>query len=421
MMERVERIERAVVDQCELLLASDAFDAWKGAESIRPNDHIVFNNSFLLREGQSTIKNVHYLAIRVDENGGFLLPPIIITMKSRITSQFKRLPAKVIGEYDTADLRTAILEQLPLLGSIMFSLVGRIGDPEAAEVDLVGVSWAQVLRYSPNQISAAELLNDAIILGDITSLDSTWAAVQATAAHHEIDITALSDIFETAFHALQETVARPVDLTDIVDEAPSILSNMLVRIQQQVKAFSEALFIHRDKSDDDEVYNELLRVAYNFADGARAFLSLMVGICDLKPLIFWLTVFEQVELAHCFTKLPFSLVGKGKPSLERYRSVIADARNQAFHDLFAFDHPFKVDLAGDAFRSPKLRLFRGYGKRNDPALTFEDRGLVELLQSLTRTSEHPVPLGFWDGNQDIMNAVVDAVGALRRALVVVAE
>jgi hypothetical protein len=80
--------------------------------------------------------------------------------------------------------------------------------------------------------------------------------------------------------------------------------------------------------------------------------------------------------------------------LERYRSVIADARNQAFHDVFAFDHPFNVKLPGDALRAPELRLFREYKSRNDPALNFEDRGLVEFFEALTRTSERPVPVGF---------------------------
>lgn len=47
--ERVNRIEKAVVDECELLLASDAFDTWKGAESIRHNDLVVVNNSFFAK------------------------------------------------------------------------------------------------------------------------------------------------------------------------------------------------------------------------------------------------------------------------------------------------------------------------------------------------------------------------------------
>lgn len=47
--ERVSRIAKAVVDECALLLASDAFDTWKGAESIRPNDLVAVNNFFLRR------------------------------------------------------------------------------------------------------------------------------------------------------------------------------------------------------------------------------------------------------------------------------------------------------------------------------------------------------------------------------------
>ncbi len=419
--ERVNRIEKAVVDECELLLASDAFDTWRGAESIRPNDLVVVNNSFLFREGRSTVKNVNYLGIQIDETGKFTLPPIIVPTRSRINSQFKRISQKTVSQYSTSDLRTAISDQLPGLGTIIFSLVGRIGDPEAADVDLPGVPWAQVLRYSPNQTHTVEILDGVLSFGDISSLDVAWSAVQTKSTDLDLDIEALSDVFESAFHVLEEAVTCPVDLKDIMEDAPSILGNVFFRIHEQVGAFSEALAMHQEKPGDGEAYNELLRLAYNFADGVRGFLNLMVGICDLKPLIFWLTVFEQVELAHRFAKLPFSLVGKGKPSLERYRSVVADARNQAFHDLFAFDHPFKINLESDALRSPQLRLFRAYGRRSDPALTFEDRDLVELFQSLTRTSERPVPLGFWDGNQEVMNAVVEAIGALRRALVVVAE
>ena len=107
--------------------------------------------------------------------------------------------------------------------------------------------------------------------------------------------------------------------------------------------------------------------------------------------------------------------------MEKYRSVVADSRNQTFHDLFAFDHPFKINPGNDALRPPQLRLFREHGRRNDSVHTLEDRNPVELFQSLARTSKRPVPLGFWDGNLEVMNVVVEAVGALRRALVVVAE
>ena len=90
------------------------------------------------------------------------------------------------------------------------------------------------------------------------------------------------------------------------------------------------------------------------------------------------------------------MIGKAKPSFERYRNVISSARNRAFHDVFAFGRPFHVRLPGDAFRSAELRLFQEYSRRSRPGLDFEDRALVELLAGFTRVSERPVPLGFWD-------------------------
>jgi hypothetical protein len=118
-------------------------------------------------------------------------------------------------------------------------------------------------------------------------------------------------VFEAAFHSLREAATRPVDPADVSDGAPSILGNVLHRMQSQTDAFADALAEHRKRPDDTDVYNELLRIAYNFADGARSFLGLMVGICDLKPLVFWLTVFEQVDLAHRFAKLRSPSSAKG--------------------------------------------------------------------------------------------------------------
>jgi hypothetical protein len=163
-----------------------------------------------------------------------------------------------------------------------------------------------------------------------------------------------------------------------------------------------------------------MRIAYNFADGAKNLISLVVGLSDLKPLLSWLTISTQCELAERFGDLPFSLVGKAKPSLDKYRSLIAGARNRTFHDLFAFGRPFRAPLKGSAFEAASLRLFREYKARNSSALEFNDRELVELLQSFTRAAEQPVPLGFWEKDLAVMRGVEDLSAALHRALVLVA-
>jgi hypothetical protein len=117
---------------------------------------------------------------------------------------------------------------------------------------------------------------------------------------------------------------------------------------------------------------------------------------------------------------PFSLVGSAKPSLSRYRSVIAGARNRTFHDIFSIGRPFRVRLSGDAFQHPQLTLFREHGRR-DPALTYADRELVELLEGFTRAAEAPVPGGFWETNLDVMDAVVAVARAVRDALLLLAR
>jgi hypothetical protein len=128
---------------------------------------------------------------------------------------------------------------------------------------------------------------------------------------------------------------------------------------------------------------------------------------------------NQCELAERFGDLPFSLVGKAKPSLQKYRSLIAGARNRTFHDLFASGRSFRAPLKSTAFEAASLRLFREYKARSSPALEFRDRELVELLQGFTRAAEQPVPLGFWENDLAVMRAVEDVAVALHQALVLV--
>jgi hypothetical protein len=149
-------------------------------------------------------------------------------------------------------------------------------------------------------------------------------------------------------------------------------------------------------------------------------ITLVVGLSDLKPLLFWLTIAAQSDLTDKFAELPFALVGKAKPSLDRYRTLIAGARNQAFHDVFAFGRPFNVRLGPDAIRDPELHLFREYSRKHGPALDFEDRQVVELLEGLTRVAERPMPMGFWDKNSSVMEGVAEVARALLAGLLLVA-
>ncbi len=115
---RIQRTHKAVVDECELLLASDAFDAWKGAETLQVGDLIACNNSFLYREGQSTTKSSFYLGIEVSAGPNFTLPPVVVTANSRINSQFKRLAARELSKYEIGDLTLPSANSFPDLARL---------------------------------------------------------------------------------------------------------------------------------------------------------------------------------------------------------------------------------------------------------------------------------------------------------------
>jgi hypothetical protein len=313
--QRIERISSAVTDQAECILSSEAFKSWVTSESIQADDLIIVNNSFLFREGRSTNKSDNYLGVSVGPSGEVGGPPFVVRTQRGINVQFKRISAKQRPSYELIDLKGAIADQLERLGAIAFSLVGRIGEPEPAEVGLPGVDGLRAIRYVPDQVALVAFAEGGICLSRLDDLDAIWKAVESNLSDEDVDRPALSERFETTFHALQEAAGRPVDLGDVGrdgEDVPSILGSILSRMEEQQAVYSTTLEEHRSTPGDAEVYNELLRVAYNFADGARAFLGLVVGVCDLKPVIFWLTVSEQIELAHRFAKLPFSLVGRAK-------------------------------------------------------------------------------------------------------------
>jgi hypothetical protein len=399
------------------LLGSPTFAEWAKRETLQVGDLIVFNNSFLYRESLTgTTKSKKYLCVTLDKDA----EPAILQIEGRINSTFKRISGRQVDKYRRSELRPSIDEEMAELGVIVFSLVGRIGADQPTNVTLPTDTGFDLLRYQPEQAEIAEIADGAVMVNRLDDIDVLWQAVARKCAETGTGGTdKLAECFEKSFADLREAAGRPIDVDDIAAEAPSILSEVVSGVHDQVAAYEVALASHLADPDDIESLNEVMRIAYNFADGARDLIALVVGITDMKPLLSWLTIHAQCELAERFGELPFALVGKAKPSLEKYRSLVAGARNRAFHDLFAFGRPFRVPLRSDAFQAAALHLFREY-KRAGSVLEFKDRQLVELLQGFTRSAERPVPLGFWEQDLAVMKSVEQVACALHRALVLVA-
>lgn len=109
-------------------------------------------------------------------------------------------------------------------------------------------------------------------------------------------------------------------------------------------------------SYEPQEYTNILRIAYNFAGEAVTILRLLVSVRDLKPILFWMTVKEQIELAEAFRNLPWARTSK-KPSLGGYRNLIGGARNRTFHHLLPFEQTIQVQLDGVPITAKHLRLF----------------------------------------------------------------
>jgi len=420
-MNQVDRLCDLVSEEIASLCRSDGFQAWINSESLAPDDLVVLNNSFLYREGiTTTSKSTKYLCLAADKEAEPSLPVSVVTSVSRINVRFKRIQARRVGRYEVRRLQEAVQEEVEQLGSIVFALVGRIADDRPVDIALDGVPKLAMLRYEPTQSATAEIRDSTLVVSRLDDIDVVWRATRETAKAGGVEVEQLAERFEDSLANLREAAGRPIRIDDVSGGAPSILSSVVARVTEQTEAYEQALDAHLEHPHDAEAYNEFLRIAYNFADGAKALISLVVGLSDLKPLLFWLTIKAQSDLADRFGQLPFALVGKAKPSMERYRRVIAGARNRAFHDVFSFGRPFHVALTGDAFRTAELHLFREYANRGKPALDFEDREVVELLEGFTRSPEGSVPEGFWEGNLEVVRGVASLAQGLLAALLAAA-
>ncbi len=407
----------AITAKVETLLGSESFIAWVAGKPSQPGDLVLLNNSFLFREGIRTTKKSNlYLGVPMDGVRP-LLPPTVLSSERAVNASFKRVASRSVPSYLSTSLIDAVEPELQNLGKIVFALVGAIGERQPVTVPLASVGGCERLRFDPSQDRPVVFDGTTLSVRQLDEIDELWTAAEGLAKEQGFEFEAdAAEAFDKAFTMLQEEAGRPIDIEVVTKEGPSVLTEVLARIDEQTAAYKTSLDRYK-LQHDPEALGEILRISYNFADGAKLMLTLIVGLSDLKPLLFWLTVLEQYQLADRFGELPFSLVGKAKPSIDRYRGVIAGARNRAFHDVFGFVSPFQVRLTGEAFRTPQLRLFREYSRRREPALEYEDRELVDLLEEFTRAQERPVPKGFWEKNYEVMRAVADVGRGMQEALV----
>jgi hypothetical protein len=410
-------ITSAISKSSGKVLEHPAFEAWKKASTLSPGDLILLNNSFVFRSGVGTRKSERFLGIPVGKDGELSAQPIVCE-GLRFNSDFKIISTKSKNQPMCQALGDAVRGELKQLGELVFLLVGSVEDTVVLEETLDDKLYDTVV-LDPCMKSDVELKDHKIRVREPGNEDRVWEAVKvAIGDTRNFDAveelrqkvgTALDSLGDRTYAVLKLPAASGVSDTSVLDSITAVLIDEKRNYETAVKK------CRGDYGVDPEAYNDVLRIAYNFATDAIGFLRLLTSICDMKPIVLWCTVGQQFRLSETFKSLPWTR-SRNKPSLSNYERIIGDARNKAFHRLFPFSKPIDVILPGGSLADLRLRIFSEYAKRRENDLTFQDKGMVELLKEFTITREHSVPSGFWARNLEVMNATINVFEAIGQAL-----
>ncbi len=396
-------IARMVREATKKAVASGTFQTWWKSQATQAvdGDVISLNNSFIYRDKVKTNKSKWYVCIRCGPSGRVSTLRTFIGRPPHFNSDFKRFSVKSSNDVELQTISTAIDEELPKLGTLIFVLVGSIDDSASCEVPLKHSMFSK-LCFDPS-VGRPMINEKTIIINNLEDPERVWSAllqhVRAVRPNGGPLPESLEKRFAEAFQELQVEAFARVGFEPGSDHG--ILGRIAKGMTKQISQYETAMEVG-SKSTVRDSRNDVLRIAYNFSTDATRLIELIVSISDLKPVILWCTIDEQLALAEAFRRLPWARSSR-KPSMELYGQMISGVRNHAFHDFFPFQRSLDVEVKDLSFRAEKLRLFSAYRRKDQAPLVLEDQALLDLLTSFRRAPETAVAGTFWERNLDVMN------------------
>ena len=415
-------VQVLIEKEVDAVTKSNSFSGWLSSESPSGDGLISINNSFIYRDLVHTRKNELYLCASL-KDGKALSESISVANPRSFDQDFKFFKSSSKAMPETRALPEALETGLANIGQLVFILIGEIEDT-TSEVE-IDHSYAHLLRFDPNQketafVSAENDEHNLVLVNELIDPEAAWNEIEANIQKEIGDETeGFQAAFSVSFSKLQQQALSRLTLPTTV--SPKSHSSFLTRVRTSVKEqrtlYEEALRkTQRSRATRASHRNEVLRIAYSFADDAINVLTLLVSICDLKGAVLWCTLRQHFELAEAFRELPWTKI-KGKASLKLYKEVINAARNRAFHNLLGFDRSLFSDLTGITIKARSLTLLPAYGRRKTHIpFDYEDRELVEVLSQLSLAPETVVSMEFWNRNTDVMRKFEELLEATESAL-----
>lgn len=408
-----------IEDSTKRLLQHPGYITWQSEQGVASGDLVLVNNSFVFRDVK-TSKSSQYLSLKAEEGEPLFFKPVVVE-QTRINSDFKRFRASS-NLPPTLNLTDAVTAQLSSLGEIVFLLIGEVDDSLVASVNL-DVSGFDEAVWDPKLHDLVKVGENRILVRATDDEDKIWQEVERHFREQaENPPEALRDGLGIALDKLQDEAAAKVKIptgSNVSDLG--ITDTILTVLREQRDEYVQAVdLVVGDGEGGSGALNNILRLAYNFSSDAAGYLRLIVSVCDLKPIVLWATIAEHYSLSEAFQRLPWSRSHR-KASLKNYHQTIADARNSAFHNLFPFRKTLHVELPEAALGRTELRIFSEHAKKRENQLTYQDKGLVDVLVEFTRARERSVPMAFWVKNLDVMDATIELFKATNDFLKVVAS
>lgn len=401
----MDAITQAVRESARSTINHPAFVSWFKGQKPAPGDLILINNSFVFRDVR-TPKSDLYIAFRVSDGGKPASTPAV-AFGLKINSDFKLVSAKARNLPTLISLQDAVEKQLHSLGLLVFILIGRVSDTTVLQEPLKSQAFTKLL-WDPSQPKRTSVRGTHLLVSDVSDEELIWSDLEKHFRKSgEAPPPALREAIGTAIDRLQDRAVATLSLPGSgLASGPTMTDAIVQVLRQHLDSYKTALSgLKSSSTGDSSAQTEVLRIAYNFATDATTFLRLVVSICDLKPIVLWGTISEHHALSEAFRSLPWTR-SRVKASLSSYVSIVADARNSAFHNLFPFRKSLDVDLPDQALKKASLRIFSEYSKKSANALRFQDKELVEVLFEFTRARYRRASFHFWQQNLGVMSAAI---------------
>lgn len=416
MKTKTDELVAKIASNTTQLTSSNEFQEWLKGESLHDGDLIVINNSVLYRDVK-TKKSLKYLGLNILSVSplSFNIKIIKYPEEQRKNADFSRLPKnRITGNLEITDLDKAIEEELVSLGRLILILIGEIDASEIFEQTINHVLFNKIVLDSTMDVPL-RLQGQTILVREIPDTELLWEQfVKAYGQGLSLPDNFVGE-FSTALSELKKKSFVKLRIPDLkILPQNCFIDQIIFALKQTMEEYANSLANCANPNQNRMEYNNILRIAYTFAEEIIRVLRLMISISDLKPLIFWLTIYEQFQFSYAIKSLPWEKLGT-KADLKKYVETVKSARNKAFHNLLQFNQTVDVQMENITIRPKKLRLFTEFTSKGN-IFEYEDKELIETLIEFTRAGESYVSFDFWKRNLEVMVSALYLLEAISSSL-----